>query len=56
VLRESDLAMTIEIDGDDTLAADACILSTDIAVIDASIDAQLDAIADALRSKAEGPA
>ncbi|RWM11459.1 type III secretion system stator protein SctL [Mesorhizobium sp.] len=56
VLRESDLAMTIEIDGDDTLAADACILSTDIAVIDASIDAQLDAIANALLSKAEAPA
>ncbi|TIL81777.1 MAG: HrpE/YscL family type III secretion apparatus protein, partial [Mesorhizobium sp.] len=36
VLRESDLGMTVEIDADDTLAAGACILSTDIAVIDAS--------------------
>ncbi|KUM28950.1 type III secretion protein [Mesorhizobium loti] len=56
VLRESDPGMTVEIDGDDTLAADACILSTDVAVIDASIGAQLDAIADALVSKAGGPA
>lgn len=56
VLRESDLGMTVEIDADDTLATGACILSTDIAVIDASIEAQLDAIAAAISSKAEAPA
>ena len=48
--------MTVEIDGDDMLAADACILSTDIAVIDAGIGAQLEAIAAALLSKAGAPA
>ncbi|RWQ06769.1 type III secretion system stator protein SctL [Mesorhizobium sp.] len=56
VLRESELGMTIEIDADDTLATDACILSTDIAVIDASIEAQLNAIAAAISSKAEAAA
>ncbi|RWM99691.1 MAG: HrpE/YscL family type III secretion apparatus protein [Mesorhizobium sp.] len=56
VLRESDLGMTVEIDADDTLATGACILSTDIAVIDASIEAQLDAIAAAISSKAEAAA
>ncbi|TIL76945.1 MAG: HrpE/YscL family type III secretion apparatus protein [Mesorhizobium sp.] len=56
VLRESELGMTVEIDADDTLATDACILSTDIAVIDASIEAQLNAIAAAISSKAEAAA
>ncbi|RWN54372.1 type III secretion system stator protein SctL [Mesorhizobium sp.] len=56
VLRESDLGMTVEIDADDTLATGACILSTDIAVIDASIEAQLNAIAAAISSKAEAAA
>lgn len=56
VLRNSDLGMTVEIDADDALAPAACILSTDIAVIDASIDAQLDAIAAAVSSKAGAPA
>jgi type III secretion protein L len=56
VLRESDLGMTVEIDADDTLATGACILSTDIAVIDASIEAQLSAIAAAISSKAEAAA
>ncbi|SIT55725.1 Type III secretion component, YOP proteins translocation protein L [Mesorhizobium prunaredense] len=56
VLRESDLGMTVEIDADDTLATGACILVTDIAVIDASIEAQLDAIAAAISSKAEAAA
>ncbi|RWM80985.1 MAG: HrpE/YscL family type III secretion apparatus protein [Mesorhizobium sp.] len=56
VLRESDLGMTVQIDTDDTLARDACILSTDIAVIDASIDAQLNAFAAAISSKAEAAA
>ncbi|MDX8466772.1 type III secretion system stator protein SctL [Mesorhizobium sp. VK23B] len=56
VLRKSDLGMTVEIDVDDALAPAACILSTDITVIDASIDAQLDAIAAAISSKAEAPA
>ncbi|RWK42834.1 type III secretion system stator protein SctL [Mesorhizobium sp.] len=56
VLRESDLGMTVEIDADDTLATGACILSTDIAVIDASIEAQLKAIAAAISSKAEAAA
>ncbi|SJM31806.1 type III secretion system stator protein SctL [Mesorhizobium delmotii] len=55
-LRESDLGMTVEIDADDTLATGACILLTDIAVIDASIEAQLDAIAAAISSKAEAAA
>jgi type III secretion protein L len=56
VLRESDLGMTVEIDADDTLATGACILLTDIAVIDASIEAQLNAIAAAISSKAEAAA
>jgi type III secretion protein L len=56
VLRESELGMAVEIDADDTLATGACILSTDIAVIDASIEAQLDAIAAAISSKAEAAA
>ncbi|MFD2055565.1 type III secretion system stator protein SctL [Mesorhizobium calcicola] len=55
VLRDSDLGMTVEIDADDALAAGACIVSTDFAVVDASIDAQLQAIAAALASKAEVP-
>ncbi|MER8402085.1 type III secretion system stator protein SctL [Mesorhizobium sp. M0306] len=53
VLRESDLGMTVEIDADDALAPDACIVSTDFAVVDASIDAQLKAIAAAIASKTE---
>ncbi len=56
VLRESDLGMTVEIDADNALATGACILSTDIAVIDASIEAQLKAIAAAISSKAESAA
>ncbi|WP_192251692.1 type III secretion system stator protein SctL [Mesorhizobium silamurunense] len=56
ILRKSDLGMTVEIDTDDALAATACILSTDVAVVDASIDVQLDAIATAISSKAEAPA
>ncbi|MDG4884021.1 type III secretion system stator protein SctL [Mesorhizobium sp. WSM4884] len=56
VLRKSDLGMTVEIDTDHALAQGACILSTDVAVIDASIDAQLDAIAAAISSKAEASA
>lgn len=53
VLRESDLGIAVEIDTDDALAAGACIVSTDFAVVDASIDAQLKAIAAAIASKAE---
>ncbi|MER8406666.1 type III secretion system stator protein SctL [Mesorhizobium sp. M1307] len=53
VLRESDLGMTVEIDADDALVADACIVSTDFAVVDASIDAQLKAMAAAIASKTE---
>jgi len=56
VLRESDLGMTVEIDADDTLPSGACIFSTDIAVVDASIEAQLNAIAAAVASKGEVPA
>ncbi|MER9654818.1 type III secretion system stator protein SctL [Mesorhizobium sp. M0152] len=55
VLRESDLGMTVEIDADSALAAGACIISSDFAVVDASIDAQLQAIAAAIASKAEVP-
>jgi type III secretion protein L len=51
ILSESDLGMTVEIDADNTLAACACIVSTDIAVVDASIDAQLKAIAEAVAAK-----
>ncbi|MER9231639.1 type III secretion system stator protein SctL [Mesorhizobium sp. M0622] len=53
VLRESDLGMTVEIDADDALVTDACIVSTDFAVVDASIDAQLKAMAAAIASKTE---
>jgi type III secretion protein L len=51
ILSEADLGITIEIDADNTLAAGACIVSTDIAVVDASIDAQLSAIAAAVAAK-----
>lgn len=53
ILGGSDLGLRVEIDTDKTLAADACILSTDVAVVDASIDAQLKAIAVAVAPKAE---
>ncbi|MGX9147812.1 type III secretion system stator protein SctL [Mesorhizobium sp. 128a] len=55
VLREGVLGMTVEIDADDALATGACIVSTDFAVVDASIDAQLQAIAAANASKAQVP-
>ncbi|MER8375502.1 type III secretion system stator protein SctL [Mesorhizobium sp. M1396] len=55
VLREGDLGMTVEIDADDALATGACVVSTDFAVVDASIDAQLQAMAAAIASKAEVP-
>ena len=55
VFRESDLGMTVEIDADDALAAGACIVSTDFAVVDASVDAQLNAIAAAISAKAKVP-
>ena len=51
VLQDSDLGMSVEIDADDTLAPGACILSTDMAVIDAGIEAQLEAISRAIASK-----
>jgi type III secretion protein L len=51
ILSEGDLGLTVEIDTDNTLAAGACIVSTDLAVIDASIDAQLKAIARAVTTK-----
>ena len=51
ILSESDLGMTVEIDADNTLDPGACIVSTDIAVVDASIDAQLKAIAAAITTK-----
>ena len=51
VLQDSDLGMSVEIEADDTLAPGACILSTDMAVIDAGIEAQLEAISRAIASK-----
>lgn len=53
-LQDSDLGMSVEIDADDTLAPEACILSTDMAVIDAGIEAQLAAITEAIASKSQG--
>ncbi|MCG7503611.1 type III secretion system stator protein SctL [Mesorhizobium retamae] len=53
-LQDSDLGMSVEIDADDTLALEACILSTDMAVIDAGIEAQLVAITAAIASKSQG--
>lgn len=53
-LQDSDLGMSVEIDADDTLALEACILSTDMAVIDAGIEAQLAAITAAIASKSQG--
>lgn len=53
-LQDSDLGMSVEIDADDTLALEACILSTDMAVIDAGIEAQLAAITEAIASKSQG--
>lgn len=50
-LQDSDLGMSVEIDADETLAPEACILSTDMAVIDAGIEAQLAAITAAIASK-----
>ncbi len=54
ILQDSDLGMSLEIDADDTLAPGACILSTDMAVIDASVEAQLEAITTAIASKTQG--
>lgn len=54
LLRESDLGMSVEIDADDTLAPEACLLSTDMAVIDAGIEAQLEAMTAAMVAKAQG--
>ncbi len=51
LMRASDVALTVEISADDTLDPSACAVSTDIAVIDASIEAQLAAIAAALASR-----
>lgn len=51
ILSGGDLGLTVEIDTDNTLAVGACIVSTDIAVVDASIDAQLSAIAAAVAAK-----
>jgi type III secretion protein L len=53
ILADSDLGMALEIDADDTLAPTACILSTDMAVIDAGIEAQLEAIAAAIASRSQ---
>ncbi|WP_054309956.1 type III secretion system stator protein SctL [Mesorhizobium sp. 1M-11] len=50
-LQDSDLGMSVEIDADETLGPEACILSTDMAVIDAGIEAQLAAIAAAIANK-----
>lgn len=50
-LQNTDLGMSVEIEADDTLALGACILSTDIAVIDAGIEAQLEAISAAIAPK-----
>lgn len=51
VLVDADLGLTIRIDTDATLAEGACIVSTDIAVVDASVDAQLRAVAAAIASR-----
>lgn len=48
ILLDADIGLTVEIDADGRLAEGACILSTDIAIIDASIDVQLAAIAAAI--------
>ncbi|HEV2503941.1 MAG TPA: type III secretion system stator protein SctL [Mesorhizobium sp.] len=53
ILADGDLGMSLEIDADDTLAPGACILSTDMAVIDAGIEAQLEAIGAAIASRSQ---
>jgi len=53
VLRDSQLGMTVEIDTNENLALGACTLSTDFAVVDASIDAQLRAIEGAIAARAQ---
>ena len=51
ILSNGNLGFTVHIDADAALERGACIVSTDIAVVDASIDAQLRAIATALEAK-----
>jgi len=48
VLGDAELGLTVEIDADSRLAEGACILSTDTAIVDASLDVQLAAIAAAV--------
>lgn len=50
---DNSLGINIEIITDSSLSPAACIVSTDIAVIDASIEAQLNAIAAAMAVKSE---
>ncbi|EKF17690.1 type III secretion component, YOP proteins translocation protein L [Nitratireductor pacificus pht-3B] len=50
------LGLTVELQLDSTLAEGACIVATDIAVLDASIDTQLDALKAAFTGKAEDDA
>lgn len=51
ILSNGNLGFTVNIDADAAIERGACIVSTDIAVVDASIDAQLRAIATALKAK-----
>ncbi|RVB80771.1 HrpE/YscL family type III secretion apparatus protein [Mesorhizobium sp. M6A.T.Cr.TU.014.01.1.1] len=51
VLRDSDVGFTIEINADSKLAEGTCLVTTDVAVVDASIDAQLAAITSAVAGK-----
>lgn len=53
MLRDSALGLTFEVHTDARLAPGACVLSTDIAIVDASVDAQLRALAAALAKDGE---
>ncbi|MCR4264836.1 type III secretion system stator protein SctL [Nitratireductor sp. ZSWI3] len=50
LVQPSRFGFSIEVNGDAELAADACIIATDAAVIDAGIDVQLKAIAESLET------
>jgi type III secretion protein L len=51
-IRGTGLGITVAVDGDASLAKDACVVASDFAVIDASIDTQVNALAKAVSTAA----
>ncbi|WP_295806536.1 type III secretion system stator protein SctL [uncultured Nitratireductor sp.] len=54
LVDEETLGCAVEVDGDSSLAAHACIVATDLSVFDASIEAQLEALAKVVGAEGEG--